>query len=295
MKTCVYTTFFPSFERFIPDFILSLLKQDDTEFELVIALDGLSSDPFLPYQSDLKMSFINIPSGFSPAQVREYAWMQIINDYDALIFCDGDDVFSKKRVSNAKNSLKDFDLDACSLSLVNNTLEPLNVFMYATDMVPNNIHKYNIFGLSNTGYKTNILKNTLPIPKHVIAVDWFIAHKAIQMGASCNLREDIDCFYRQHGKNIASPSKPATQKNVLQAAKISRIHLENIIKTLATDNPDILTCQKRLDDVILFEKTMAVNPDLLYKYLQLFNSIETETLWWNTVAKPTLDHLWKAQ
>ena len=66
----------------------------------------------------------------------------------------------------------------------------------------------NVFGLSNSAFRSDLLRRCLPIPADAVLVDWFLATRAWLMGARMAFDPEVEMDYRQYGGNMARVGPP---------------------------------------------------------------------------------------
>jgi hypothetical protein len=270
----------------------SVAAQTDTDVDVVIALDGLPASYFDAYAAWPRLHLRPVPPNLTPPEVRQWAWTPLIHDYDAIIFCDGDDVLQPRRVENARAGLAHADIDACALALVDAALAPLPYTITPSQAHLRALPFSNSFGLSNTAYTTRALAQLMAFPKSIVAVDWYLITHAYALGMTINTRADADMWYRQHGGNIASPLKPLTAQKLQANTHLVRGHLEAVLAADFLEPAARALYQQRLADVLTFQKAMTHSQDMIENYRATYNNTKTEIVWWNTVAHPQLEEIW---
>lgn len=294
VKLGVYTTFFPAFMPFVGNFIESIYKQTDKDFTLVVALDGLKAEDF-PHVENVPLRLLEVPAGLTISQVREWAWQQVIHEFDALVFCDGDDVLAPSRIEHARRSLLQCDLDACALALVDESLKPLHATLSPDSQKIESLPQSNVFGLSNTAYRTSLLRQIFPLPIQVDTVDWYMAAVSVALQARIHVRPEEDMFYRQHGRNMAGPMLPMDAVRVETGTRISLVFLKAMLENKHLDGYLRQQYQQRLNSVVVFQKAIVAVPNMLNTYVSEFNKMKVDIQWWNAVAHPSLQDMWQKQ
>ena len=208
MKKIVFlTTIFPMKEKYLIDFFDSLLVQSYKNFDIVVVNDGYRNFDILLKKYN-KLNVIELKYSNTPAKNREYGINYVISKgYDILIFGDSDDYFSKNRVEKSVELLDNYDIVVNDLSLFNDN--GIYEKLYFSNRIKNNsvveydfIKDKNIFGLSNTAIKLNILGNKIIFDKDIVAVDWFLYKKLLKDRYMAFFTNKIITYYRQYNNNI---------------------------------------------------------------------------------------------
>jgi hypothetical protein len=234
--------------------------------------------------------------GDTPAAIRQRALGRIVNEHDAVVLVDADDVMHPTRVSTAREMLGASDFVACALRIVDEhgasldaafTLPPgLN----AEDVFP----RTNAFGLSNSAVRCDLLRTCLPIPVAAIMVDWYLATRAWLRGARMAFTPQVEMDYRQYGSNTARVMGPYGEKQVIEDTERVRGHFDLVQASLPADAlPDRVTQLKSAAaDVEAFHGRVVLKPEVLARYLRALNGQTSPPLWWSWVANAALRHLW---
>jgi len=293
----VYTTVYPEAMQFLPTFVQSLKDQTDGEYDLFIGLDRLEKtkvDCFFNTITDCV--YLKKYLDESPASLRQRAIVAMIHQYPAVIFVDSDDILTPIRVEAARKMLKSADVGGCAMSIINEKGEPLEKqFQYPTNAIlASQIPLcYNVYGLSNTIYSSDILKKILPIPEDCILVDWFLATSAWIHGARFSFDPVPRMLYRQYSMNTARILPPFSPDYILKATRLVVDHYLLVLTSI----PEIPTFYKnQLEEqkqrVSLFLTSMKQNPEKLQLYVQRLNILPNDHIWWDMVAHPDLDRIW---
>jgi len=287
---------FPSIEKYIKDFLLSILEQTEKNFDILILNDNLGSQDLL--NKFPNNTIIDIPNGTTPSKIRligiNYA---IEKKYKRLIFSDADDYFSNNRVEKTITALNKFDftynqiiaVDEKGAKIKNISPFPSKKFLKSYK----DIIDYNIIGLSNSAINLNVLKNFY-ITTNVEIVDWWLYTILLINGASGTYIEDTITFYRQTDDNFEGYRKILYEENLIFGLSTKITHYSNILKYcekydfkliskdyIAKKN-EIVNLQKKLKSKV-FQK----------KYLEFINKNMTKIYkgWWSTIIN--LDEYYK--
>ncbi len=296
-RLALYTTIYPGVEKFLTSWYDSVLKQKDRNFDLWIGIDSLDIEHIIdaigatPYAT---MRFSKRRE--TPAQIRQRIILEMINNYDGIIFVDSDDILYPSRVEAARDALVAYDVYGCAMNLVDeygNNLDSLfgiPANMKTCDILP----KHNVFGLSNTAYRSEILKRCLPIPDQCVIVDWFLAINAWSKDAKMYFDPECRMHYRQYTANVARILPPFTEEYILNATKMVFQHF-NLLLPYINDlkSQHLLKVDENRMIVSEFFYSIKNSKETLCKYLQALNEIMEPHIWWDIVAHPKLEALWR--
>jgi hypothetical protein len=229
--------------------------------------------------------------------VRAHAIERMVDAYEGIVFTDSDDLLHPTRVAAARAALQRYDVAACALRMVDADARDLGVdFGPAADedpveMLPRN----NVFGLSNTAYRTETLRRCLPIPADNPLVDWLLATRAHALGARMVFDATPLMSYRQHGENIARVLPPFSGAEVDAASRHVLRHYHSLL-----DGPARLrdAQRERIDAesrrVREFHLSLAASAGRRRKYVDALNALPPRYVWWWCVANPKLEDVWRS-
>src|ERR1051325_9052353 len=173
-KVAVYTTIYPGVEVYLLDWYRSVRAQTDRDFRLWIGLDGIEPEAVEAVVGEqLEAIWVRAERGETPAQIRQRALVGIVDTCDAVVLVDSDDVLRETRVAAARAALEKSDLAGCALRLVDVGGRELGLTfalppeLRAKDVLPKN----NVFGFSNSTYRSELLRRCLPVPAGGVLVD----------------------------------------------------------------------------------------------------------------------------
>jgi hypothetical protein len=297
MILALYTTIYPGVEKFLFDWYQSVLHQTDQDFQLWIGLDSLDVDSVKrAIGVDPKAQWITVHPGATPAQIRQKALVEVLNTCDGVVLVDSDDLLQTSRVAAARAALQTSDVAGCALALVDVYGAALDVSLgLPVGSDPASVlPRHNVFGLSNSAFRCDMLQRCLPIPDNVDLIDWFLASRAWLLGARMNFDSCVHMNYRQHGANLARVRGPFTTSQVVQDTARVRKHF-GIMRTNLPENylqEQLSEFERTADDVELFYERVTLDPDRLAGYVAAFNDLALPPLWWSCVAYPALKHFW---
>lgn len=293
----VYTAVYPGVARYLGAWYASVQAQTDRDFDLWISLDGLT-EAALESQLGTRpaATFVVAETGSTPAQVRQQALAQIAERYDAVVLVDSDDLLHGDRVAAARASLGGADVAACGLRLVDEDGQPLGVSLATPGEggADCGLPRTNAFGLSNTAYRSDVLRACLPIPAAAALVDWYLITMAWLQGAQLAFDPTPRMDYRQHGANMARIQPPFTRERVREDTALVREHYRLVLESLPPRAlPDRLGQVREVAaDVAAFDQLVVRDAAALARYVGELNAAPPPLLWWASVAYPPLRSQW---
>jgi hypothetical protein len=297
-RIVVYTTIYPGVEVYLPDWYRSVQAQTDQKFELWIGLDGIEPSAVeAAIGTHLEAVWIPSEPGDTPARVRQRSLAQIVEGFDAVVLVDSDDILHPSRVGAARAALQTSELAACALRLVDQHRQDLGKILTLPERaVPDNIlPRNNVFGFSNSAYRSELLRRCLPLPAGIALVDWFLATKAWLLGAKLAFDPIVRMEYRQHGANMAPIRFPLDANQVIRDTKKVREHYSLLqaspMESLLPDR--WAQVQEAATDVQLFFEQVVSQPKKLENYVLNLNNLEPQVVWWWDVAQPALQWMWE--
>lgn len=295
-RLALYTTVYAGVERFLPEWYASVRAQSDRDLDIWIGLDGLAPATVSGILgADSGIRWVPAPAGATPARVRGVAIDAIVARYDAVLFVDSDDVLLPTRVAAARAMLAAADVGGCALELMDATGAALDARVGAAtsqDAVAL-LPRSNVFGLSNTAYRSEILRTCLPLPADCVLIDWFLATRAWANGATFAFDPVPRMRYRQYPANIAPMRPPFTPAQIAMAT--TRV-IDHYRCVLDHDGPSLnghrAELEQARDRVHAFAAAMQRDPRLMATYTDRLNALPSGTAWWWQVAHPALEALW---
>jgi hypothetical protein len=297
MDIALYTTIHPGTRPFLKEWYESVRAQTDSAFDLWIGIDELTvGEACTIIEEEPEARWVEAKDNDTPAQVRERAWWALIPKTDAVVMVDADDVMHPERVEAARQQIKHHDGGGCALRLIGEKGESLDhrmppeSFSSAERALP----KYNIFGLTNSTYRTDVLESSLPIPSDVILVDWYIATMAWLRGDDLAFDRSVRMDYRQHEDSTLSVLPPFTPEDIRIATDVVQNHFKRVLQNLPSEPiSDRLEVLRRAWKRINSFADQISDVQWLRSYTRHLNQIAPTPLWWACVAHPSLDSLWK--
>jgi hypothetical protein len=293
----VYTTIYPGVETYLVDWYRSLRQQTDQEFQLWIGLDTVGSE-FVEnvLGCNLKANWVTAPSGATPAQIRQQALGQIVEACSAVVLVDSDDLLHPSRVAAARAALLDSELAGCALCLIDQQGKGLDItFDLPPHLGPEDVFpRNNVFGFSNSAFRSDLLRRCLPIPAAAVLVDWFLATRAWLLGAKLFFDRVPRMDYRQHPSNTARVRSPFSQDQVISDTALVRRHFQLLLAEPASDYvvERYVALRKVTSEVEEFHQQVVLHPKNLDGYVEALNALQPAPLWWSCVAYPALRQMW---
>jgi len=294
----LYTTIYPGVERYLRDWYRSVLAQTDQTYQLWIGLDALDIRSVVNAMGgEPKATWVMAEPGETPAQIRQRAFEQITAVYDGVVLVDSDDILHSTRVAAARAALAQSDLNACALRLVDQQGHYLGLDFElplgqeAEFVLPRN----NIFGLSNTAFRSDLLRRCLPIPAEIELVDWFLATRAWLCGACLSFDRTARMDYRQHGRNMVQVRYPLGTQQIVQDTARARVHFQHLRALGRSENHKMrrwAELEETAAEVDRFYQRVVLEPTRLQSYVQTLNALKPAAVWWSSVAHPALRDLW---
>jgi hypothetical protein len=272
------------------------MSQVDNDFDLFISVDGLSKDDVAHFIGDTpKATWRFAQRGETPAQIRQKAIEAMVDKYFGIVFVDSDDIMDPARVAVARVGLERYEVIGCALRVVDEEETDLGIlfgsgFGDLAELLP----RWNIFGLSNTAYRSAILRRCLPLPADCEAVDWLLATRAWGVGGRIGFDDEPRMSYRRHSSNAVPLLPPFTAMQVVNATERVLRHYQFALEsgpTLGQDCRAALTVAR--SRATAFAKSITLSRGRLEAYVSALNALEPKGVWWWCVAHPELEGLWK--
>jgi hypothetical protein len=293
----VYTTIYPGAEAYLVDWYRSLQQQTDQNFQLWIGLDKIEREyvkNVLGFHS--KANWVTAPLGATPAQIRQQALSQIVDACSAVVLVDSDDLLHPSRVAAARAALLESELAGCALCLIDQRGKSLDLtFDLPRHLEPGDVFPHNnVFGFSNSAFRSDLLRRCLSIPAEAVLVDWFLATRAWLLGAKLFFDHVPRMNYRQHPANTARIRFPFDRDQIISDTALVRRHFQLLLTAPSTDYlaERYEALRKRTTEVEEFHRNVVLNPTKLDGYLEALNALHPAPLWWTCVAYPALRQMW---
>jgi hypothetical protein len=295
-KLALYTVIYPGVERYLAPWYQSICSQIDREFDLWISLDSLRIDEVTTIIGmKPRANWLISPPHQSPATIRQKALKQFAQEYSMIVFVDSDDVLYPSRVQCAREELERHEVTACALRFMDDAGQELNITFGAAldcpldELLPRN----NVFGLSNSAYRSETLLSCFPIPDECVLIDWLLATRAWINGASMHFDTRTHMAYRQHSSNTARVLPPFFDHQVLRGTELVLRHYAAVLGTMTEQ----YTYQRHLLEhacarAEVFSRAINGSTKLLKDYVEALNQFPQKYVWWWFVAHPDLEDIW---
>jgi hypothetical protein len=300
MSLAVYTTIYPGVEPYLADWYQSLCRQTDRDFDLWIGLDMLeprSVQALLGH--DIPAHWVVAASSSSPAEIRQQALIELVDTCSGVVCVDSDDVLHPDRVCAARAGLEANDLVGCALTLVDAEGKSLDLtFSLPAALSPDGVlPRNNVYGLSNSAFRTDLLKKCLPIPSAAVLVDWFLSTRAWLLGARLAFDRVPGMDYRQHDANTARLRYPLSADQVTSDTALVRQHLQLVLSQPGFGAlPGRLVSLRALStEIEIFQSVVVQDARRLQSYVDALNDLRPAPLWWASVANPALQTMWTSE
>lgn len=293
----LFTTAYPEGEKYLVDFFTSLNNQTDKNFDLWVGLDRFPKDSLQSYLSEeLFVTYVKRESGESNISMRQRALEGMIQHYQAIIFVDSDDILVPSRIAAARSAMKYADVYACAMKIIDERGYDLGITFQKPEgsSIDTLIPRFNIFGMSNTCYTSEILKKCQPFPPNSVLLDWFVATRAWGNNATLVFDPSVQMMYRQHSLNTARVIPPFTKTQIKRSTELVLQHYVLVLEKI-TELPDskrflIENAQKYVE---IFYHSVIQSPDMFEKYIRRLNDLPEHHIWWSCVAHPDLEDIWR--
>lgn len=292
------TAVYPGVEPFLGDWYRSVEQQTILPAQIWIAVDGLSIDAVIALLgASPRVNWVQAEPEDTPALVRQRLLERVVETCEQVILVDSDDILHPQRVGAACDRLRHSDLTACGLRLVDARGEPMGetILRLPPHVTPETVlPRHNIYGLSNTSWHASALRRCLPIPATVEIVDWYLATRAWLCGFRLDFDDAAHMDYRQHGNNMVAVQGPFTPEQVRRDTERVLRHFK-VVQQVPLEG-GLVARRKRLAevaaDVERFQHVVLADGERLERYAKALNTLQSQPLWWASVAHPALHTFW---
>jgi len=296
-RLALYTTVYPGVEKYLSAWHKSVSAQTDHDFDIWIGVDELGVNAVIAAMgADPSATWVIAAKGDSPARIRQKAIARMVNEYPAVVFADSDDVLEPTRVEAARRSLEWSDVSGCAMRIVDEQGNDLGIVLKPPEgqEIAGLLPRSNVFGLSNTTYRAQILRQCLPIPADCVMVDWFLITCAWTLSARLDFDFTPRMAYRQHSQNTARVLPPFTPQQVLLATERVLDHYTLVLEKIPELQPQHrIELEAARSRAQAFHMSIRASCDVLHRYVQALNQLPPNPIWWGCVAHPQLEEIWK--
>jgi hypothetical protein len=294
-RLAVYTTVYPAVRKYLPNWYRSVLLQTDTRFDLWVGLDSIDEES-VGSAIGARNGSINFLAGSgTQAQIRQGAIETLVSGYDTVVFVDSDDLLYPTRIESARKELEASDVSGCALRVIDDAGADLGIKFGQTngEQLESLLPRYNVFGLSNTAYRSDVLASCLPLPEGCQLIDWLLASRASAAGARLKFDPVARMAYRQYSSNVARVLLPFSAEQILQATSRVIGHYRCALESERPINGAFgAALRVAWERAATFQQAIG-NPATLRSYVDWFNRMTPRYVWWWCVAHPALEHLWR--
>jgi hypothetical protein len=272
-------------------------EQTDNEFDLWIGLDAITRREAEKYLGrSISANWMQNDSGGSRSDMRNKAFSLLTKEYDQIVLTDADDVLERTRIAAARQELAVSEAVGCALRIIDKRGRDLNRVFTPDEKssIDAILPRHNVFGLSNSSYRAELLARCLPIPQDCVLIDWLLATRAWALGARLSFDYVPRMYYRQHEANTAGVLPPFSELQVAVSAARVLTHYSYLLRS------DWLLpsrCRKEIEiaeiEVQEFHRTITDSPQRLTEYVAALNKLEPKYVWWWCVANSALEQIWK--
>lgn len=291
MRTALFTMLYPKAMRYFSSWKESVRGQSTQDFSVTIGLHGMDADAV--DVSDMGGVSVECVEGDHVVMLRRELLRSVAQRFDTIVLADADDILLPTRVEAACNGIRNADVYACAMQVVDEDLQSCDMTFPGkrTGTLPDMTHG-NMWGCSNTAYRSEFLVQAACFPNDCILADWYMATMADGAGARFAFDNEPAMLYRVRKGAVTNPCEPYGTETLRQASDHVMAHLEMMAKDMS-DAQMRTRLQRRRDEVSLF--CMAMRSDVLAKqYVQaLYDNIPLQGFWWECVAHTMLEDLWK--
>lgn len=294
-RLAVYTTMYPGVEPFLPAWRASVAEQTDSAFDLWVGLDLLTPDAVAAAAgATIEARWVQGTQGDTPARIRTAALAMLAERYDAVVLVDSDDVLHPTRVAAARAALQAADVAACALAIGDAEARDLGLrFGPPNGDACAMLSRYNVFGLSNSAYRSDVLRACLPVHDDCLLFDWLLATRARAIGATMTFDPVPRMTYRQHGANIAGVVPPYSAAYVLRACSLVLAHYEFALDPEWPMSPAWRAeLEGARQTARRFATAVTESSGRLERYVAALNTLDPVYVWWWPIAHPALEELW---
>jgi len=291
-ETLLFTVIFPIIIDYLDDYIHSIIAQTDQRFDWLIINDGIK-DYHIREKFPSNVIWKDVNENYKPAELRylgsKYA---LANNYEILIFADGDDYFTHNRIELTKKYLMTNDFVFNELYLVDETgieLQPnvlQRIFPNSNIDSINMLLDNNIVGLSNSALNLTCIDN-IYMPKEIIAVDWWLYSVLVLNGKKGELCPSAITYYRQTGNNTVGMWTPLTSIRLFKGIEVKKIHFHHLKEYAATymkNNAYYRIFDKKYGEMLILEEALQ-RKEFCTRYTRVINNNFDQIYkgWWSEI------------
>ena len=161
--------------------------------------------------------------------------------------------------------------------------------------VPGLLAKTNAFGMSNTAYRAEMLRQIPASDPNGRLMDWYLATACWIRGARLAFDNTPGMLYRQYAENVARVLPPFAAADISRGTNLVLSHYHVVLSRVPNIPATIRAeLESALANVQLFQRRVVQAPEVCAQYIDQLNSLQPVYLWWEWVAHPMLEDLWKS-
>jgi glycosyltransferase involved in cell wall biosynthesis len=298
-KNVVFTVFHEGIASYIKDFIQSVNKQTNTDFELLILNDGIEDINKYIDILDVHYCVVNVPKNSTIAEVRNYGLELCKDKYENIIFADADDVFADERIELSLKHLEQYEVIINNMCLIDADVQIIKKSLYKElfnkSIQFEDIIDKNYFGLSNTAIKGKFIKEMLPIPPDLKAVDWWIFSIVLYYSKKVFFIDEELTFYRQHQSNIIGSNKNFNLDYVRRALAVKVTHYKSMDLYFTDIKENVIASiyTKKYNCFLIIQERLLANKNFENKYIKYLedNKPSSEAWWAEILEYNTMEEL----
>lgn len=235
MKVVFGSVVYKSAEKYLNDFLMSLQKQKESDFSIIIINDDIETKQLNNIFSNYLIEIeCKKKENLTPIQLRVELLKQAkYENADLLILGDCDDCFSDMRVNNIiseykkNNDMAFFYNEIVDMS-GRKLMPELPDIVYGCE----DIGEYNFLGMSNTAVNLNKLDikfiESLNEYKYDI-FDWYFYTRILLLGLKGKKVDDCSTLYRLHANNMVGIAE-RNKNNIMREIEVKKKHYKILSK-----------------------------------------------------------------
>lgn len=275
-KLLLFTVFYPGAELFEEEFFASIRMQTRKDFDLLVVNDTEKELNISATYSNLNIIEIKGSGNISGNRAIGINYA-IENQYEYLMLCDIDDLFSPLRVEKTMCIMPDCDIVVNELDIVDTDNRLIEGSYFSHSVNSNTVFdtefiKYkNLFGFSNTTIRVSSL-SPICFPKDLKIVDWYFFTLLLNKGQMAKFLPVPLTYYRQHSGNMIGLSSYTIDvfKVQLQFKKKHYSYFRDNIPGYSTLYNQMLSLEQ-------------LNDEEIANHIKINQSITSHPLWWENI------------
>jgi hypothetical protein len=284
MRTIVVGIIYPEMEQYFNDYIDSINKQTDKDFELFLFNNGIvDCSNYAERIKNVKVKIIPLNNCKDVIERRRAVSNTLLEEKDVenIIFTDTDDFFDDNRIEVLKNALESNKIVFTDLEAVDvdgNSLErnfiPVDMFQVGFN---DEVNKHFV-GFGHSAMKWNLLHKVWPYQDNLKVGDWWFFMSLFSQGYKAFKVTGTIYYYRQYDKNIAGMKVNFDEKNIWWNLSIKEEQYNAMLQFLSGEKREII--QMELNNLLVL-KGLLSDKENMTKYLENINTIaKTKMFLW---------------